>query len=445
MKSLTYLIGALLMSAAAIAQVTITVYNQDLGLVKETRSIDVKKGAFTFEAADVAAQIDPTSVHLKLAGASVFEQDFEYDLVSRDRLLERYLDQSIQVFTDKGDMFEGTLLSASSSELILRAADGRVQVVAPTFVRDVRFGVLPGGLRTRPTLVWSLFGDKPSKQQAELSYLTHGINWHAEYVAVTAEKSSNLELSSWVSIDNRSGASYKDAKLKLMAGDVQVVQPPMPSDGGMRYMTKAMVANEAAPAFAEKPFFEYHLYTLDKPVTLKDRQTKQVSLFSPATVTSHREYVFDQQKNAEKVSVNLVFKNEKSEGLGLPLPAGKVRLYQRDDDGGLEFVGEDMMDHTPESKEVRLTAGMAFDLTAKQEMTDQQRISDRVWEESYKVSLHNSKKEAVEIKVVTRQYGDWKILESSLPYEKKDAFTIEFKVPVTAGKDTILTYRVRRQ
>jgi hypothetical protein len=432
------------MAQAVSAQLTLTVYNQDLGLVKEVRSIDVKKGAFTYEAADVAAQIDPTSVHLKLDGASIFEQNFEYDLVSRDRLLERYLDQNVQVFTDKGDMFEGRLLSSSSSELILRASDGRVQVVAPTFVRDVRVGELPGGLRTRPTLVWSLFGDKAGKQSVELSYLTHGINWHAEYVAVTTEKSDRLELSSWVSIDNHSGASYNDAKLKLMAGDVQLIQP-IYGDGRLRPRAQEAMMATQAPKFEEKAFFEYHLYTLDKPVTLKDRQTKQISLFSPATVSSHREYVFDPQKNAEKVSVNLVFKNEKTQGLGMPLPAGKVRMYQRDTDGGLEFVGEDQIDHTPEAKEVRLTAGMAFDLTAKQEMTDVQHISDRIRDEAYNVALHNSKKEDVQIIVVTRQYGDWKILESSLPYEKKDAYTVEFKVPVPTGKDVILTYRVRRQ
>ncbi len=188
----TIFAATIALAQLAAAQVSITVYNQNIGLVKETRSLEVKKGAFTFEAADVAALIDPTSVHLKLDGAAVFEQNFEYDLVSRDRLLERYLNQSVQVFTDKGDLFEGTLLSASGSELILRSADGQVQVVAPDAVRDIRFGDLPGGLRTKPTLVWSLFGEKSGKSQAELSYLTTGLNWHAEYVAVTSEKSETV-------------------------------------------------------------------------------------------------------------------------------------------------------------------------------------------------------------------------------------------------------------
>jgi len=444
MKTTTFVAAMMMLAQIASAQVAITVYNQNIGLVKETRTIEVKKGAFTFEAADVAAQIDPTSVHLKLDGATIFEQNFEYDLVSRDRLLERYLDQPIQVFTDKGDMFEGTLLSASGSELILRSSVGRVQVVAPSAVRDVRFGDLPGGLRTRPTLVWSLFGEKSGKQNTELSYLTHGLNWHAEYVAVTSEKGDKLDLSSWVSIENRSGASYENAKLKLMAGEVQLVQPPGPFDGGRgRAYMEAMATQ--APKFEEKPFFEYHLYTLDKPTTLKDRQTKQISLFEPATVTARKEYIYDQQKNAEKVMVNLVFKNEKAAGLGMPLPAGKVRIYQRDEDGALEFVGEDMLDHTPQDEEVRLVAGAAFDLAVEKEMTDTKRITDRVREEAYRIELRNHKKENVEIVVSEHFWGDWQILESSHPYVKKNAFTIEFKVPVEAGKETVITYRVRRQ
>jgi hypothetical protein len=439
----TFIAAMFVLAQIAGAQVSITVYNQNIGLVKETRSVDVKKGAFTFEAADVAAQIDPTSVHLKLDGATVFEQNFEYDLVSRDRLLERYLNQSVQVFTDKGDMFEGTLLSASGSELILRSADGQVQVVAPDAVRDIRFGDLPGGLRTKPTLVWSLFGEKAGKSQAELSYLTNGLNWHAEYVAVTSEKGDKLDLSSWVSIENHSGATYENAKLKLMAGDVRLVQEAGPFDGGRRNMP--MMEAQAVPKFEEKAFFEYHLYTLDKPTTVRDRQTKQISLFEPATVTAKREYVFDQMKNAEKVQVNLVFKNEKAAGLGMPLPAGKVRVYQRDEDGALEFVGEDQIDHTPDNEEVRLVVGSAFDLTVEKEMTDTKRITDRIREETYSAKLRNHKKDNVEITLVEHFWGDWQILESSLTYTKKNAYTVEFKIPVEAGKETVVTYRVRRQ
>ncbi len=446
MKTMTIIAGVVGMTAVAASQVTITVYNQNLGLVKEVRSIDVKKGAFTYEAADVAAQMDPTSVHLKLEGAAIYEQNFEYDLVSRERLLERYLDQKIQVFTEPGEMFEGTLLSTSGSQLILRSEDGRVQMVSPDAVRDVRFGDLPGGLRTRPTLVWTLYGERAGKRDAELSYLTGGMNWHAEYVAVTGEKTEKLELSSWVSIENHSGAGYENAKLKLVAGDVRILQPQGPFDGGRgAYPEYMMKATQAAPKFEEKAFFEYHLYTLDQPTTLKDRQTKQISLFPTAEVKALREYIYDAAKNPEKVMVNLVFKNGKAEGLGIPLPAGKVRVYQKDDDGSLEFVGEDMIDHTPKDEEVRLVVGSAFDLGAEREIADTKRISDRVREETIHIKLRNHKKEGVEVVVTERLWGDWTILDASLPFEKKNAYTAEFKVKVPADQEVLLTYRVRRQ
>jgi hypothetical protein len=228
-----------------------------------------------------------------------------------------------------------------------------------------------------------------------------------------------------------------------MAGDVRLVQEPGPFDG--RGRAWATMEAQAAPKFEEKAFFEYHLYTLDKPTTVRDRQTKQISLFEPATVTAKREYVFDQMKNAEKVQVNLVFKNEKTAGLGMPLPAGKVRVYQRDEDGALEFVGEDRIDHTPDNEEVRLVVGSAFDLTVEKEMTDSKRITDRVREESYRAELRNHKKDNVEVILVEHLWGDWQILESSHTYTKKNAYTVEFKVPVEAGKETVVTYRVRRQ
>jgi len=440
-KAISILI--LIWGIASFAQdVSVTVYNQNLGLVKETREVQLKKGHFTLEAADVAARIDPTSVHLKLNGASILDQNFEYDLVSRERLMERYLDQEIEVFTENGDMFTGTLLSASGSQLILQAKDGQVQIVSPDAVRDVRFGELPGGLRTRPTLVWSLIGDKSGKQNAELSYLTQGMTWHAEYVAVTNDDNDNLELSSWVSIENRSGATYKDAKLKLMAGDVQVVRGT-PLDG--RGITTMEMAQKAAPAFEEKAFFEYHLYTLQRPATLKDRQIKQIALFDPATVNAKREYIYQAQRDPKKVKVNLVFDNDDKAGLGIPLPAGKVRVYQEDSDGSLEFIGEDLIDHTPRDEEVRLVVGSAFDISVERDMTEVKRLADRVRDESFRIKLRNHKDEDIEVTVVETIWGDWEILESSCDYTKKNASTIEFKISVKADDETVITYRVRRK
>jgi len=436
-----------LVSSAIASDVAVTIYNQNLGLVKDTRKVDIQKGLFSLEFSDVAAQIDPTSVHLKIDGATILDQDYEYDLVSRDRLLEKYLNQSIQVFTDQGEMFEGTLLSASGSVIILQAENGQVQAVSPDAIRDVRFGELPGGLRTRPTLVWTMIGDKAGKKDAEISYMTDGLNWHAEYVAVIDEKDETLELNSWVSIDNHSGSTYEDAKLKLMAGDVRVA-----ARGRMRgaVYTAPMMANEAdqQKGFEEKAFFEYHLYTLQRPTTLKDRQTKQISLFDPVTVSAKREYVYDTRggkSGRDKVDVRVIFKNDEKAGLGIPLPAGKVRVYQSDSDQSLEFIGEDQIDHTPKNEEIQLTVGSAFDIVAEKKNTDMTRISDRIREESYQINIRNQKDENVTVKVIEGMWGDWQMMESSFEFTKKDANTIEFNIPVAAGKESILTYRVRRQ
>jgi hypothetical protein len=445
MNTIRVFISIALLASFAFAQdVSVTVYNQNLGLVKEIREVELEKGEFTLEAADVAAQIDPTSVHLKLDGATVLDQNFEYDLVSRERLIEKYIDQTIQVFTEQGELFEGTLLSASGTTLILQAKSGEVQVIAPEAVRDVRLGELPKGLRTRPTLVWSLTGKKSGQGRAELSYLTQGMTWHAEYVAVTEEQSNDIELSSWVSIENRSGATYKDAKLKLMAGDIHLVPKAVPLDGRAKIAMYAE-AQAAPPSFEEKAFFEYHLYTLQRPATLKDRQTKQISLFEPTTVAGKKEYIYDGQRNRENVSVNLVFENSKSDGLGLPLPAGKVRVYQQDDDGSLEFVGEDRIEHTPVDEEVRLVVGTAFDLKGERDLVETKRLADRLREEAYQIKLRNHKDKSVTIIVLERIYGDWEMVQNSHKYEKKSAYTIEFEVPVEPGKEVIIAYRVRRK
>ena len=275
-----------------------------------------------------------------------------------------------------------------------------------------------------------------------MSYLTDGVNWHAEYVAVVDPEDKQLNLSGWVSLENRSGATYKDAKLKLVAGDVHRVEPQP------RYrapMEKRVLMAEAATQFEEKPFFEYHLYTLQRKTTVKDNQTKQVSLFPPAGVKAEKVFIFDGQRYEKKVRVHVEFKNSKRGGLGLPLPKGKIRVYKEDTDGALEFVGEDEIDHTPVDERVRVFLGNAFDLVGERVAKSSNRISDRAREEEIEISLRNHKKESVEIVVVERFYGDWKIERSSYPFVKKDATTAEWKVRIPAQGEATLTYTVMIQ
>ena len=432
-------------ASAADRELRLTVYNDNLALVSDNRTIQVQAGQSTVELADVPAQIDPTSVHLKGLGSplDVLEQNFQYDLASPDRILQRYLDLPVEAALKAGELKSGALLSFDGGSLVLRRPDGGVSLVTREEVADLRLPTLPEGLRTRPTLVWLLQAEKGGATPVELSYLTGGLSWHAEYVAVTDEKDTRMDLSAWVSLENSSGATYPEAKLQLIAGDVQRVQPPSPviMRGGRGEV--AMMA-KASDGFAEETFFEYHLYTLDRPTTIADRETKQVSLFPTASTPVKKVYEFNGQVDAKKVRIILEAENKQELGLGMPLPAGKVRVYKKDSHGDLQFVGEDQIDHTPKNEKLRLGVGKAFDIVAERVELSQDRVTDRVIDRSIQVKLRNRKTEAVEVVVQESVWGDWEIRNPSLPFVKKDARTAEFLVPVAADTEAILTFTVRQ-
>lgn len=434
------------------SSVAVTIYNQDLGLVKDVRELEFQKGKSVIKFTDVAAQIDPTSVHFKPVEPTdqiaILEQNYQYDLVSSTKILEKYLDKEIELFTKAGGQsgqdksYKGQLLSYSPDNLTIKESDGAIRIVRLNEVRDMYFPSLPEGLITKPTLVWLLDSQVSGKRKAEVSYLTSGINWHAEYVAVVDQLDQNLELAGWVSIDNRSGATYEEAKVKLIAGEVHRVREeriPYPMDMEM------VKAAAGAPQFEEKPFFEYHLYTLLRPSTIKDNEIKQVSLFPTTNVKVKKIFTYDGAKEEKNVKVELEFKNSQTEGLGMPLPAGKVRVYKADVDKSLEFVGEDLIDHTPKDEKVRVFLGNAFDIVGERKRTDFKQISKDVTEESYEIKLRNHKEEAVEIVVVEHlyYYANWEIIESNFKYEKKDANTIEYKIPLAKDEEKIINYTVR--
>ena len=439
-------------SAPVYAEVSVTIYNSDLGLVKDVRELDFQKGKSFIQFTDVASQIDPTSVHFSPVNpsdqVSILEQNYQYDLVSSAKILEKYVDKEIELFTKSGDAkgeeksYKGTLLSYSDDNVTIQESEGAIRIIRLSEVVDLYFPSLPEGLITRPTLVWFLDSQVSGKKKAEVSYLTSGINWHAEYVAVVDQKDENLELAGWVSIDNRSGATYQDAKVKLIAGEVhRVTEAPVPTRMGKGFVAEMA----AAPQFEEKPFFEYHLYTLMRPATIKDNEIKQVSLFPSAEVKTKKIYTYNGLQNDKDVRVELEFKNSESEGLGMPLPQGKIRVYQADVDKSLEFVGEDKIDHTPKDEKVRVFLGNAFDIVGERQKSDFKQISDDVSEESYRIKLRNHKDEPVEVIVVEHLYSyvQWEITESSIPYEKKDASTIEFKVQLAKDQEVTVNYTVR--
>ncbi len=435
------------------ADVSVTIYNQNLGLVKDVRELEFQKGRSILEFTDVASQIDPTSVHFKLVNpsdrADILEQSYQYDLVSSSKILEKYVDKQIELFSKsasdsgRGQSFKGKLLSYSGDNVTLQEPNGAIRIVRLDEIRDLYFPSLPEGLITRPTLVWLLDSQVGGQKKAEVSYLTSGINWHSEYVAVVDQKDENLELAGWVSIDNRSGATYQDAKVKLIAGEVHRV-----TEGRAVPQLAKVYAPEtaaSAPQFEEKAFFEYHLYTLMRPATIKDNEIKQVSLFPSTGVQVKKIFTYDGAMYQDKVRVELEFKNSEAAGLGMPLPQGKIRVYKEDVDKALEFVGEDKIDHTPKDEKVRVFLGNAFDIVGERQRTDYKKISDDISEETYQIKLRNHKEELVEVVVVEhlQSYTQWEIRESSLPYEKKDAGTIEFKVRLEKDQEVPLTYTVR--
>ncbi len=426
----------------------VTVYNDNLGVIRDIRSMNIKKGTSTIELSDVAQQIDPTSVHIKLNG-EVLEQNYQYDLVSFDKILQKYVDKDVQLIDEKGESVSGKLLSSTSGQIVLQKKDGGLLMIPSTSKYRFSVGELPEGLITKPTLVMLVKSSSSGNQDVEVSYQTSGMKWHAEYVAVLNKDDSKLDLNSWVSIDNNSGTSYKNANLKLVAGEVNRVQQgnyyPQALDG----MRKGQNAT-TVPQFQEKAFFEYHIYNLQRPTTIANNETKQISLFEAPGIKAVKKYFYrsggyyyNNNSNSQgKIAVVMEFENKKNNNLGIPMPEGKVRVYKSDGES-LEFVGEDMIDHTPKDEKVRLKIGDAFDITANEVQTDNEQVSKDVREQAYEITFKNHKEENVVIEVQRFLGLNWKVLSSSIGYENKDAQNILFKVPVPKNGETVLKFRVR--
>jgi len=450
-------------------------YNQPIpgyAVVKLERPIELAAGRSTIRFADVAALIDPTTVRfISLTdpeGTHVLEQNYEFDLVSSAKLMERYLGRQITVEQTQGQhvaTFTGTLLSTSGG-LILQTDDGRVQVVHG--YSNVHFPELPGGLITKPTLVWDVTTEKPGPHRTRVSYQTTGMTWWADYNIVFTEgadaNSGVLDIGAWVSIINQSGASYDDAKLKLIAGDVH--RAPQP---GTQYLGVAMETRSrkgGGSGFAEKTFFEYHLYTLGRPTTLPDSSTKQIELFpSVKGVPCEKILVYyglnlgyrgffaspmidrnlGTQSN-KKVDIYLRFKNSEQNRMGMPLPSGRIRVNKLDPaDDSLEFIGEDTIDHTPKDEEVLIKMGSAFDVVGERKQLDFKVDTARKWmDEKIEIKLRNHKEEAVEVIVKENMYRwvNWEITEKTHDYKKIDARTIHFPVTIEPDGEVTIRYTV---
>jgi hypothetical protein len=440
--------------------VAITVYNSNLGLVKDTRRLRLPRGASQLRFMDVAQQINPTTVHIKSLTApnalAVIEQSYEYDLLNPQKLLDKYVGKELTLVlrklennTEQLVPTRATLLSNNSGQVW---QIGDQIVINPTSVAEIRFERLPQDLIAKPTLVWTLNNTGAESHTVEASYLTTGISWRSDYVVVINQNDTKADLNGWVTINNNSGTTYREAELKLVAGDVNRVRE-------QAEMVQKMAVAEARAAqqqqFQEQAFFEYHLYTLERKATLKNNETKQLSLLSAANFNVKKELVLNGQQYyyqgynnpgeaiKEKVGVFVEFKNSKDNNLGQPLPAGVVRVYKADQTGAQQFVGENRIDHTPKDESVRVKLGDAFDVVAERKQTDYKAIARRVFEYAYEIRIRNHKEEDVTVIVNEPIGGDWEIISSTFPAEKTAAFAARFRVPVAKDGEAVLSYRVR--
>jgi hypothetical protein len=443
-------------------------------VVRHERRIPLASGRNEVRFTDVAALIDPTTVSFKSLsdpdGTRVVEQNFQFDLVSTQKLLEKFVDREIaaeQVHGESVETFSGTLLSTSGG-LVLRQADGSVRVV-PHY-SGVRLPSLPGGLITRPTLVWDVAAKQGGEQLARVAYQTAGITWWADYNLTYADgkdaNSCKVDIGAWVSIVNQSGASYPDAKIKLIAGDVHRA-PAAPPAAKVRAAIAAEAMADEVRGFEEKAFFEYHLYTLGRPSSLPDNSTKQIELFPQvAGVPCEKTLVYYGQADFyagyggspysdrnygltgnKKVDTYLSFENSKDNGMGVPMPAGRVRVSKLDRaDGSLELIGEDRIDHTPRNEKILLKLGSAFDVVGERRQVDYSIDTARkVITEEIEVKIRNRKDEPVKVIVKENLYRwvNWRIVAASHAYEKQDARTIHIPVTVPADKEAVVRYTVR--
>ncbi len=446
---LTVLVSLALATASFAGEppTTLTIYNDNFAMIQEVRSLQLTRGMQEVRISDVPGRIETTSVRYPpltdRAAVTLHEQRFEFDLTGTDRLLERNLGQPVVVTIEEGGTYRGILLNAQAGDAILQLEDGAVQVIKGRTITTLQFPTLPEGLTTKPTLVWLLESGKSAKHKAQISYLTKGIKWKAEYIASVREEADLLELSGWAAIENRSGRTFKDARVRLVAGDVHRVTPqPYRARDGMGRKGAMMAAAAPAPSFEEKPLFEYHLYTLDRPATLADNQAKQLVLFPPTSVKADKEFSYDGARDQDKVRVNLILENTDENGLGKPLPSGRIRVYKEAGDKTAAFAGEDRIGHVAEGEEVRVYLGNAFDIVGERTVLETRQVSKRSRQETVEIELRNRKQASVTVTVIEHFRGDWKFIGPTPKVRKKEAHRVEFEVTVPKKSEEAFTYQV---
>ncbi|HET9802623.1 MAG TPA: DUF4139 domain-containing protein [Candidatus Acidoferrum sp.] len=438
----------------------ITVYNSNIALVRDVRNLSLPSGQFRLKLMDIAATVNPATVHFRSLNEpdklGVLEQNYEYDLLEPAKLLHKYVGKEVTLVrsyqengTTKREEVKATLLADNNGPVWKIGND----IVTGMYSESLRFPEVPANLYDRPTLLMSLENEGGRKQQVETSYLASNLAWNSDYVLTVGRDDKAADLDGWVTISNNSGTAFHNARLQLVAGDLNRIQnaPMAAMQAGAAMEMKAKRADQ----FAQENFSEYHLYTLGRKTSVEDKETKQISLLQGSDVPVKKLFIvngqnwyYHNQQNPgsplkDNVMVFYKFKNEKSAGLGMPMPAGNVRVYQKDSKGNILFVGEDRIDHTPKDEDVTIHIGNAFDLICERKQTDYKRIDTHTWEMEFEITLRNHKDAPVTVQVNEPIGGDWEMVSSTYKYTKTAAWAAQFDVPVAANGTSVLKYRVR--
>ena len=438
----------------------VTVYNSDIALVRDVRNLELPRGTFDLSFMDIAATVNPATVHFRSvtepARVNVLEQNYEFDLLEPDKLLRKYVGREVTLVrirqddgTTQEEEVKATLLSYNNQP-VWRIGN---EIVTGIHADHVRFPELPDSLHTRPTLIWTLDNGGATRHRVEAKYLASKLSWNADYVLTVGRDDKAADIDGWVTLTNGTGTAFRNAKLQLVAGDLNRVRQSL--DVALRAESRNMAAAAPAP-MAQEAFGEYHLYTLNRKTTINNNETKQVSMLTGTGFPVVKRYVINGQAFyyhnfdrpgaplKDNVEVFYQFRNEKKDGLGMPMPAGTVRVYQADASGGTQFVGEDRIGHTPEDETLNLKIGNAFDVVSERSQIDYRKIGTNVYEVEYAIEIRNRKTTPITVEV-NEPIGaaTWRMLHSSHKWTKTAAFAAQFFVPVAAGAEETLKFRVR--
>jgi hypothetical protein len=441
-------------------ELAITVYNSDIALVRDVRNLQLSTGTSNLRFMDIAATVNPATVHFRSltepSRVSVLEQNYEYDLLEPDKLLRKYVGRDVTLIRNRSE--NGTTRQEEVKARLLSYNNAPVwkignEIVTGIGADHIRFPELPDTLYSRPTLIWTVQNQGGPRHRVEASYLAGKLAWNADYVLTVSRDDKTSDVNGWVTLTNGSGTAFRNAKLQLVAGDLNRVRQVLAKTRDE--MRSNAPAAAAGGQMAEESFSDYHLYSLNRKTTINNNQTKQVSMLEGTNVPMVKRYVVEGSSYyyhnvqhpgspiKDNVQVYYQFKNEQKGGLGMPMPAGVIRVYQEDSKGGVQFVGEDRINHTPKDETLNIKIGNAFDVVCERNQVDFQKIASNVYEVEYEITVRNHKATAITVEVNEPIGGTWRMVRSSHVSTKTAAWAARFNVPVAADGTAVLKYRVR--